>query len=142
MKITIIIAGILVALAGCSSSDSLSRQDRNIAYESYITSSKLQTVKEIQRFKMRKWKSLTDEFLIISNNTSSRNYLVKMKGKCYDLEHANNLITHQQMAGRLSSGFDALSVSSSPNKKCYIDSIYKISKSDSKNIREIGKSLS
>lgn len=134
----IILVTLTALISACASTDTLSRDEKNVAYEAYITANKLDKVKHIRTFTMRNWQSLTNDYLVLSTSFK-KHYLLQTKGQCYDLEHARILLTHQSTSGRFSVNFDSISVSSSPEFKCYIKYIYPISKEQSKELQAIGK---
>ncbi len=138
MKRLVIIGTMAFTLMACTTTDTLSRDEKNVAYESYIASNKLESVKHIRTFNMRNWQSLTNDYLVLSTSFK-KHYLIRTKGQCYDLEHAQTLLTHQSTSGRLSINFDSISVPTFPEFKCHIKSIYPIDKAQSNALKAIGK---
>lgn len=132
------VVGMAALLTACAATDTLSRDEKNVAYEAYITTNKLDKVKHIRTFTMRNWQSLTNDYLVLSTSFK-KHYLLQTKGQCYDLEHAQTLLTHQSTSGRLSVNFDSISVPTFPEFKCHIKYIYPISKDQSKELQGIGK---
>jgi hypothetical protein len=136
-KIVILTIGVFI-LSACTATDTLSRKEKNVAYQTYITDNKLEAVKYIRSFNMGGWQSLTNNFLMLSMSPK-RHFLLQTKGQCYDLEYAQALVTHQSMSGRLITNFDAISTASFPKSKCYIKHIYPITKIQYKALQTIGK---
>lgn len=125
-------------LSACAATDTLSRKEKDVAYQEYVIDNKLEGVKYISSFTLRNWQSLTNRFLLLSMS-HQRHFLLQIKGQCYDLEHAHALVTHQSMGGRLSINFDAIAIASFPTSKCYIKRIYPVTKIQSKALQAIGK---
>lgn len=138
-KIAVFTVGVFL-LSACASTDTLSRKEKDVAYQAYITDNKLEAVKYISSFNIGGWQSLTNNFLMLSMSRK-RQFLLQTKGQCYDLEYAQSLVTHQSMGGRLSINFDAIAVASYPNLKCYIKHIYPVTKIQSKALQAIGKAV-
>jgi len=136
-KIGILIASVLI-ISACTSTDTLSRKEKDVAYQTYVTDNKLGSVKHISTFSMRNWQSLTNKFLLLSTS-HKRQFLLQTKGQCFDLEYAQSLIMHQAVPSRLSINFDAIAIASYPKSKCYIKHIYPITKPQAKALRAIGK---
>lgn len=136
----LLISTLALTLLGCASTDTLTRQEKNAAYQGYIATHQLSGVKEIKTFQMRNWYSLTDSYLIVSV-AFNKNYLLALKNKCFDLEYAQTLITHLSISNRFSTNFDAIAVPTAPRIKCYVDSIYPITKEQLKEIKAIGKAV-
>jgi hypothetical protein len=136
-KIVILTASIFI-LSACASTDTLSRKEKDIAYQSFVTNNKLESVKHISSFNMSGWESLTNDFFMLSLSRK-RQFLLQTKGQCFDLEYAQSLVTHQSTASRLSINFDAVSIASFPKSKCYIKHIYPITKIQYKALQAIGK---
>lgn len=127
----------IFVLAGCANAPYMSRAEKNVAYEEFIASNELLPLKSIRSFRYHGWQSLTNDYLIIS--TSQRNkYLVKVKGYCPDLTFAHAILINQSMSSVLTTRFDSISLIDSPQLKCFIKSMHKISKQQEKEIRAIG----
>jgi len=138
MKKLIILIGCVVFLSGCASKDTLTRKEKDLAYQSFVTDNKLEAMKYISTFSMRNWQSLTNHFLILSSS-HKRQFLLQTKGQCFDLEYAHSLVMHQSVPSRLSINFDAIAIATYPQSKCYIKHIYPITKLQAKELKAIGK---
>ena len=141
MKKLLALSAVGLLLAGCATQpDTLSRVEKNQAYEAYVTEHNIAPVKRVNNFRMNNWQSLTDSYFTIKG-PFKKHYLIALKGRCSDLDYAQTLITHQTTSSQLSKNFDAVSVPTYPHFKCYIKEIYPISKEQHKEIAAIGKPL-
>jgi hypothetical protein len=134
--ITMLVA--LGLLAGCSTNQSLSYQERDQAYGEYIESQELLSQDEIRTFKFNGWQSLSNNYLIISTSVSKK-YLIEVSGFCSNLYHAQAIAVNQGMSSSLVTRFDSISVPDSLGNKCFIKSIYKVTKAQAKEISALGK---
>ncbi len=132
---------VLVALGlvvGCATSQKLSYQERDEAYVSYIEKQVLVSQDKIRAFKFNGWQALSNNYLVISTSPSKR-YLVEVNGFCSSLYHAQSIALNQGMSSSLVTRFDSISVPESLGIKCFIKSIYKVTKAQVKEIAGIGK---
>ena len=137
MKNTMIVLSIITLMLGCSSTEKMSSDNKKLAYNNYITSESLTPEKRVKSFKLSSWKSLTDEYLVI---TSLKNqYLVEVS-PCLHLE--NSMAIKLELFSPLTlTTNDSLFVVDTPddsNYKCRIRSIYSITKEQSNLIVNIG----
>ncbi len=129
----------ILLLGGCATGPQMSISEKNMAYEDYIKSNELVSLKKIRSFRYQGWQSLTNDYLIIS--TSQRNkYLIKIKGYCPDLSFSQAILINQSMSSILTTNFDSISMLRTPQLKCYIKTIHQVSKEQLKEIMAIGKS--
>ncbi|OIQ47887.1 MAG: hypothetical protein BM565_04195 [Gammaproteobacteria bacterium MedPE] len=141
MKKLLTLSAIVLITAGCATNpDTLSRQEKNAAYQAYFNENDISAVKHVNNFKMNNWQSLTDSYIAIKSPFKKR-YVIELKGRCHDLDYAQTLITHQSTTYQLSKNFDAFSVPEYPHFKCYIKDIYPVSDEQHKAILAIGKPL-
>jgi hypothetical protein len=138
MKIMMTILVVLGLLAGCSSSQTLSHQERDEAYIAYIEKQTLIRQDKIRTFKFSGWQALSNNYLIISTSPSKK-YLIEVNGFCSSLYHAQTIAVNQGMSSSLATRFDSISVPESPGTKCFIKSIYKVTKAQVKEISALGK---
>jgi len=138
--ITMLLA--LNLLTGCATNQSLSLQERNEAYAEYIDKQKLQSQDKIRTFNFNGWQALSNHFLIISTSPSKK-YLVEVNGYCANLYHAQTIAVNQGMSSSLVTRFDSISVippmPPTLGIKCFIKSIYKITKQQAKEISALEK---
>ena len=141
MKKRLALSTLVLITAGCATNpDTLSRQEKNEAYQAYFSDNEISAVKRVNNFKMNNWQSLTDRYIAIKSPFKKR-YVIEFKGRCQELDYAQTLITHQTTTYQLSKNFDAFSVPEYPNFKCYIKDIYPVSDEQHKAILAIGKPL-
>jgi len=127
MKIpfTLIIVALLVS--GCAATKNLSNSEKNNLFSEYLTTEKLESVNEIRSFRFDRWRSLSNRYLVIT--TSPKNhYLLKLRNNCPNLTFTNTLVINQSISSVLSINFDSIAPLESPQFKCHIGEIYKLSK--------------
>jgi len=122
-------------IVGCASTG-MTHSERTDAYNAYITSEKLEPLRQITAFKFDSWSSLGQSHLIIKT-TFNKPYLITLKTRCYDLPMAMN-IGIDNTGSTLHAGFDAIVAPGNIPQKCYIDSIYKITKDQKQALLNIG----
>lgn len=129
---------IILGLSGCTTIDTLTDDQKNVAYTQYIIDKKLESIEHIRSFNFKGWSPLTNDYLVLSSTLNKR-YLIKLNSHCYDLDGTNTITTTQSMIGRLSANRDAILVLNGFHKTCNIQSIYPIKKSAVKTLQSIGK---
>ena len=137
MKNTVIVLSIITLMLGCSSTEKMSSNDKELAYINYITSESLTAKKRVNSFKLSSWKSLTDKYLVITSLKDE--YLVEVS-PCLHLENSM-AIKLQLFSPLVLTTSDNLFVVDTPddsNYKCQIRSIYPISKEQSNLLVNIG----
>ena len=122
-------------IIGCASTG-MKPEERTDAYNAYIVSEKLEPLKHITAFKFDSLSSLGQNHLIIKT-AFNKPYLITLKTRCYDLPMAMN-IGIANTGSTLHAGFDAIMVNRNIPQKCYIESIYKITKKQKQAIQDIG----
>ena len=128
---------VLIAwLAGCATTG-MTHAERTDAYNQFIISEKLEELKSITAFRFDGWGSLGQEHLIISTSFN-KPYLIKLRSRCFDLKTAM-VIGIDNTGSSLQAGFDAIIVPKTSKQKCYIKSIYKLTKEQQKAILKIGR---
>ncbi|MCO4799891.1 MAG: hypothetical protein KC484_11770 [Colwelliaceae bacterium] len=135
--ITIILIG-LGFLTGCASNNSLSYQERDVAYRKYIEDQKLLSQDRIQTFNFSGWRSLSNNYLFISTMPNKK-YFIELSSFCSNLFHAQTIAINQGMSSSLVTRFDSISILDSPGNKCFIKSIYKVTKAQAKEISALSK---
>ena len=131
------VLGGMVFLLGACTQYNMTRAERTIAYHEFIESEKLESKKRVSSFRMDGWTSLGDEHLIVRHRVSDY-YLLTLTRTCYDLEHANGIVfdnTDQSLEPR----FDWIATAEFPLRRCYIETIHKLTKDQRKAMFEIGK---
>ena len=138
MKYMTIIVVALALLAGCATNQSFSHKERDQAYGEYIESQELLSQDKIRTFRFSGWQALSNHYLFISTSANKK-YLIEVNGFCSSLYHAQTIAVNQGMSSSLVTRFDSISVPDSPGNKCFIKSIYKVSKVQAKEISALGK---
>jgi len=136
--VNILIIVSMVFTVGCSTTG-LSKQEKNSAYADYLKTNEIASVDRVTAFNFSGWQALTDDYLIISASQRKK-YLIEINGFCPDLSFSTAILMHQSMSSTLSTRSDAISTVDTPQLKCYIQSIYKITKAQAKEISDIGES--
>lgn len=138
MKVIITLLSILTVITGCSTTTNMTASEKNTAYQEFVKTTPLESVNKIRSFKFMSWQSLSNEFLIISTSPRKK-FLVEINGYCPELNFAQAIIINQASSSQLSVRFDSISVPESPEKKCFIKSIYPINKTQVKALRSMDK---
>jgi len=126
---------ISVLLVACAT-PKMTEGEKTLAYEQFIETNKLKSIKSITPFNFYSWAALGDQHLIISSRFN-RPYLIKLQRSCFDLSFANTIVIHQN-GSSLHARFDAISVMEPISVKCFIQSIYPLNKEQVKAISQIG----
>ena len=135
-KLVIYIFSILF-LAACASS-TMSSAEKKAAYQEYIKTQQLVSVKKITAFNFSGWQSLTDNYLIVRSSQNKR-YLLQLNGYCNDLNYEHTILINQSVSSMLSTTFDSIATTTNPQLKCFIKNIYPITKQQAKELQAIGK---
>ena len=122
----------VLLITSCSSVDT--RKQAPI-YQQYITENKLEAVEKITTFRFHGWRSLDNYFLIVSTSMA-KPYLIELNSYCLDLRTANAIVINNS-GSILQTKFDSVSAASYPNQKCYIKSIYKVTKNQADEITDL-----
>jgi hypothetical protein len=136
MKLKLLILSSLILIAGCSHNKGLSAEEKNQAFQDYITVNNIENVSKVTTFTFRGWSSLTNEYLILSSSRK-RQYLIELAGFCSEISWANTLIINRSMGASLHARFDSFSTSEAPNLKCMIKSIYPLTKQQKDEIKKL-----
>jgi hypothetical protein len=126
-------------ITGCSSTPVHTFKDRDESYKSYIETENLLSQDKIRTFKFSGWQALSNQYLIITSSPRNK-YLVEVNSYCSSLYHAQSIALHQGMSSSLSTRFDSISVPKSKGNKCFIKSIYKVTKAQVKDISALKNS--
>jgi len=137
MKTIIAMITVLTLIGGCSTTSTMSSAEKNDAYLDYVKTEKLVHLDKIRSFKFMGWQSLSNDFLIVSTSPKKK-YLIEVNGFCPELNFAQAIIINQSSNSLLSTRFDSISVAKSPRQKCFIKSMYKVTKAQSKALSAIG----
>ena len=127
----------VLGLTGCVTPNGMSNQEKNEAYQAYIESAQLPELDKISAFRFNGWASLSDKHLIIYK-THNKPYLITLNRSCYDLDFATAIKVHTK-GSSLHTKFDAISVPSDIEVKCFIKSIHQLTKEQKQALFDIGK---
>jgi hypothetical protein len=138
MKFNLLILSSLIFLTGCSLNKGLSAEEKNAAFQNYLTMNNLEDVEKVTTFKFRGWHSLTNEYLMLSSS-HKRQYLIELSGFCSEISWAHALIINRSMGSSLHARFDSFSTPEEPRLKCMIKSIYPITEKQEDEIKKLAK---
>ncbi|WDE05448.1 hypothetical protein SG34_000410 [Thalassomonas viridans] len=134
-----ITALILTALvSACSSTETMTRQEKNLAYQDYITKQQLPSLDKVRTFKMRGWQALSDEFLIVSA-AHKKQYLLELEGFCPDFDFSQGIVIKQSNHSSLTTKFDSVAALNAPGVKCFIKAIHPVTREQVQELTAIGK---
>lgn len=136
MKRFIFMALFSVLLAACAT-QRMSNVERTDAYNKFIETEKLESLRSISAFRFDGWNSLGQEHLIMSTRVN-RPYLITLRARCLDLRYATAIIFNNT-GSTLQAGFDSISVPGSLNIRCYIKTIHKLTREQKSAITKIGR---
>ena len=130
MKNVVALIIISFLVVGCATVDG-NKDKKESIYTQYINENNLESQKKITSFHFSGWRSLDNEFLILSTSLS-KPYLIDLLGYCNDLRFTQTIAVHNS-GSILHAKFDSISVPDSLQNighhiKCRIDSIYRITK--------------
>lgn len=134
MKLTLSIA-LLALLAGCASSG-LTRAEKAAMYDEYVKKTELEQVDRITTFRFYGWSPL-DEKRLILKTSAQRAYLITLQSDCWNLDFANGIKVNQGGSSSLHAKFDSISVADYPERRCFIESIHKLTKDQAKEIAKL-----
>jgi hypothetical protein len=130
LKKTVTIA-VLVAILGACTTATKADDSRYKRFDKYIENNHLTALDKVRTFKMQNWKALDNKHLI-SSSYHDKSYLISLKNYCNDIEYVPSIAINQSMDNTLEAKFDSIIVANDSNQKCYIDSIYDLSKEQEK----------
>jgi hypothetical protein len=139
MKFTLLILSSLIFITGCSLNKGLSDEEKNLAFQNYLSTNNIENVSKITTFTFRGWSSLTNDYLILSSS-HKRQYLIELAGFCSEISWANTLIINRSSGSSLYARFDSVSTPNEPRIKCMIKSIYPITEEQEDEIKNLTKS--
>ena len=131
-----------ILLLGCTST-SMSLKEKNNAYSKYVLDENLSNKDKVEGFKFSGWKSLSDNYLIITA-VHKKDYLIETKGRCNNLNNSHGIKLNRSSNWAIYKLGDSISpVGISPTSeitdKCFIKSIYPITNGQSDYLVNIGK---
>ena len=131
-----------ILLLGCTST-SMSLKEKNNIYSKYVLDENLSNKDKVEGFKFSGWKSLSDNYLIITA-FHKKDYLIETKGRCINLNDSHGIKLNRSSNWAIYKLGDSISpVGVSPaseiTDKCFIKSIYPITTGQSDYLVNIGK---
>jgi hypothetical protein len=125
MKNILTITLISTLLLGCTSTTSMSLKEKNNAYSTYVIDENLSNKDKVNGFKFSGWKSLSDNYLIITA-VHKKDYLIETKGECFDLNNSHGIKLNRSSNLAIYKLGDSISPAGRITDKCFIKSIYPI----------------
>ncbi len=142
MKKVILSTLVMGLMLGCSSTQSLSKAEKNMAYDKFVGEQSIASIDKITSFKFTGWKSLTDDYLIVTA-LRKKDYLLELNGGCAGLRFSNAIKLNQASSSSLDKFGDSISAvgESALATNCYIKSIHPLTQEQSQHIVSIGKNM-
>lgn len=140
MKNILTLTLVSTLILGCSST-SMTLNEKDSAYSKYVAQENFSSKEKVNGFKFSGWKSLSDNYLIITA-VHNKDYLIETKGSCYDLNNSDGIKLNRSSNLAIYRLGDSISPLGRITDKCFIKSIYPISKTQSDYLVNIGKSVS
>ena len=134
-----LIVTLLVLLSGCAT-NGMSRIEREQAYDDFIVEEKLEPIKRITAFRYSGWTDLRSDQHLILNVSVNRYYLLKLRNSCFDLDNTLSIRVNNT-GSSVQAKFDSISVAGDGHQKCFIESIYKITKEQRKTLNGLHKTM-
>lgn len=138
MKKALVIAAMMSVLAGCAATTQHNASNQAAVVYDYVTSHQLQSLEKITAFKFQGWRSLDNKHLIISTS-HKRPYLIALQNRCNELRHARGIAINANGTNTLHAGFDSITVPQFPQRKCFIKSIYRLTKEQADEVTQLAK---
>ena len=138
MKIILVIALVSTMLLGCSAAPTMSLKEKNVAYSEYVQNENLTSKDKIHGFKFSGWRSLSDNYLIITA-IFKKDYLIETKGTCSNLNKAYRIKLNRASNLAIYKHGDSISPIGQISPSCFIKAIYPISNDQSKYLVKIGE---
>lgn len=144
MKNLLTVAFISASLLGCASTATMSSKDRNALYAQYVAGENLSSKDKITSFKYDGWKSLSDNYLIITT-IQKDDYLIETKGKCVNLNDSIGIKLNRSSNSSLDKFGDTITPITSSSEEyittnCNIKSIFPVSDDQVGHLVNIGQS--
>ncbi|WP_133407436.1 DUF6491 family protein [Parashewanella tropica] len=127
-----------ILLLGCATANRVPDSEKNAAYANYVKQQNITDVNKIRSFRYSGWKELTERYLILTVSLN-KDYLVKFRSNCQGLDFANSIKIQQFTDLVFDKMGDTIKPVGEMNLKCYVDSIYPLTKEQSDHLVNIGK---
>jgi hypothetical protein len=138
MKNILTITLISTLILGCTSTTSMSLKEKDNAYGQYVIDENLSSEDRVNGFKFSGWKSLSDNYLIITA-VHKKDYLIETQGRCIDLNNTNGIKLNRASNLAIYKLGDSISPVGKITDKCFIKSIYPITNAQTDYLVNIGK---
>ena len=138
MKNILTITLISTLLLGCTSTTSMSLKEKDNAYSQYVINESLLSKDKVTGFKFSGWKSLSDNYLIITA-VHKKDYLIETKGRCVELNSSHGIKLNRSSNLAIYKLGDSISPVGKITEKCFIKSIYPITNVQTDYLVNIGK---
>ena len=125
-------------LLGCTSTTSMSLKEKDSAYAKYVLDKNLLSKDSVHGFKFSGWKSLSDNYLIITA-VHKKDYLIETKGRCFNLNNSYSIKLNRFSNLAIHKLGDSISPIGEITDKCFIKSIYPITNLQTSDLVQIGK---
>ena len=139
MKPLILISMALMLVTGCASVPEAEEKDTAQLIDTFIEEQELSSVERVSSFKFGGWTVLDSSHLILEKRINQY-LLIKLSNRCSELKFANVLGLDRLNDNALHSRYDSVFAMGDIPRKCFIESIYEISKEQRKTIVESLKS--
>ena len=139
MKNIFTIALISVFTMGCSST-TMSLNEKDNEYSQFVLNENLLSKDKINGFKFSGWRSLSDNYLIITA-VHDKDYLIETNTECSSLHTARSIQINQTSSLAIYKDLDSISGGGKYAEKCFIKSIYPISGEQTDQLVSIGKTF-
>lgn len=140
MKKILTIALISAFTLGCTST-TMSLSEKDNEYRQFVINENLSSEDSVPGFKFSGWKSLSDNYLIITA-VHDKDYLIQTNTTCFDLENSNDIQINRTSSLAIYKQSDSISRAGKHAQKCNIKSIYPISDEQTDKLVSIGKTVS
>ncbi len=127
---------VFLSLTVSCSTTRLGDKEKSLAYGEYIKTESLESIDKIRAFKFSGWQPLSNNFLIITSYPDK--HLVELNNYCQELMFTDTIVIHQGGDSSLNVRFDYISSVDRMYAKCFIKSIYPVTKEQVKAILAIG----
>lgn len=133
MKQLIVLTIALAFVTGCATVPESEAKDTTQLIDTFIEEQELSNVDRVSSFRFGGWAVLDSSYLILQKKVNQY-LLIKLSSRCSELKFANVLGLDRQDNNSLYRRFDSVYAVGDVKRKCFIDSIYEISKQQRKEI--------
>lgn len=138
MKNVLVITLMSAVLMGCTSTTSMSLKEKDEVYSKYVADENLSAEDKVSGFKLSGWKSLSDSYLIVTA-AHNKDYLIETKSTCFGLNNQSEIKLNRSSDFAISIVGDSISSVDETTGKCFISSIYPITREQRQYLVGIGR---